>query len=237
MISVCMATYNGGKFIREQLESILSQLPSDSAEVVVADDGSSDDTLAVVKSMGDARIRVLPAEKHLGAIYNFERALKAARGEVVFLADQDDVWLPGKVQKVLKALNEFDLVHHDAYMLFQGTDPATWQRGRLLSDIRPYKQGVLRNWLVNGYNGCCMAFHRRVLEKAVPFPQKLPMHDQWLGVVGERFFKVGYIAEPLVEYRQHSGTATHIGNSSAGILQKIKWRLDLARVLVSSSNV
>ena len=232
MISVCMATYNGGKFIREQLESILSQLPSDSDEVVVADDGSSDDTLAVVESMGDSRIRVLLSEKHLGAIYNFERALKAARGEVIFLADQDDIWLPGKVQKVLDALTEFDLVHHDAFMLFQGTNPATWQRGRLLSDIRPYKRGVLRNWLVNGYNGCCMAFRRSVLEKAVPFPQKLPMHDQWIGIVGERFFKVGYIPEPLVEYRQHSGTVTHIGNSSAGILQKVKWRLNLLKALI-----
>jgi glycosyltransferase involved in cell wall biosynthesis len=231
-----MATYNGGKFIREQLESILSQLPPD-AEIIVADDGSTDDTLAVVESLGDARIRVLPAETHLGAIYNFERALKVSRGEVVFLADQDDVWLPGKVQKVSESLKEFDLVHHDAFMLAQVAEPATWQRGRLLSEIRPYKLGVFRNWLVNGYNGNCMAFRRSVLEKALPFPKKLPMHDQWIGLVGERFFKVGYIAEPLVEYRQHSGTATHIGNSQAGILQKIKWRLDLARVLVCSSNV
>ena len=116
MISVCMATFNGGKFIREQLESILSQLPPD-AEIIIADDGSTDDTLLVVDSLNESRIRVLPAERHLGVIYNFERALRASKGEIVFLADQDDVWLPGKVEMCLAALNEADLVMHDAFLL------------------------------------------------------------------------------------------------------------------------
>ena len=171
----------------------------------------------------------------MGAIYNFERALNASKGEIIFLADQDDVWLPGKVQKVLEALEKFDLVQHDAFMLAQGADSGTWQRGWLLSEIRPYKPGVFRNWLVNCFNGNCMAFRRVVLEKALPFPKNLPMHDQWIGLVAERNFKVGYVSEALVEYRQHSGNATHIGNSPAGILQKIKWRIDLARVLRNSS--
>ena len=73
--------------------------------------------------------------------------------------------------------------------------------------------------------------------EGLPFPKNIPMHDQWIGIVGECFFKVGYISEPLIEYRQHSGTATHIGNSPAGILQKIKWRLNLLKALIFSSNV
>lgn len=234
MISVCMATYNGGKFIREQLESILSQLPTD-AEVIVADDGSTDDTLLVVESLKEPRVRVLPAEKHLGVIYNHERALQASKGEFIFLADQDDIWLPGKVEKVLAALKDADLVIHDAWML-RPSEPSgsSWVRDGKLSEIRPYTKGVFANWWKNSFTGCCMAFRRSILDRALPFPRNLPMHDQWLGFVAEKFFRVSYVTEPLIEYRQHSGNATHIGRSPAGVFQKTKWRLDLARAIFLS---
>ena len=232
MISVCMATFNGGKFIREQLESILSQLPPD-AEIIIADDGSTDDTLLVVDSLNESRIRVLPAERHLGVIYNFERALRASKGEIVFLADQDDVWLPGKVEKCLAALNEADLVMHDALLLgHSDAFESAWVRNGKLSDIRTYRSGVVANWWKNSFTGCCMAFRRKVLDKALPFPKNLPMHDQWLGVVAEKYFKVSYVDEPLVDYRQHSSNATHIEKSPAGVLQKIKWRVDLLKAII-----
>lgn len=234
MISVCMATYNGGKFIREQLESILSQLPTD-AEVIVADDGSTDDTFAIVNSFGDGRIRVLPAEKHLGVIYNYERALQASKGEFIFLADQDDIWLPGKVEKVLAALKDADLVIHDAWMLRPTkSSESPWVHTGKLSEIRPYTKGVFANWWKNSFTGCCMAFRRSILDRALPFPRNLPMHDQWLGLVAEKFFRVSYVTEPLIEYRQHSGNATHIGRSPAGVFQKTKWRFDLARAIFLS---
>ena len=232
MISVCMATFNGGKFIREQLESILSQLPPD-AEIIIADDGSTDDTLLVVDSLKESRIRVLPAERHLGVIYNFERALRASKGEIVFLADQDDVWLPGKVEMCLAALNEADLVMHDAFLLgLSDAFESAWGRNGKLSDIRTYRSGVVANWWKNSFTGCCMAFRRKVLDKALPFPRNLPMHDQWLGVVAEKYFKVSYVDEPLVDYRQHSSNATHIEKSPAGVLQKIKWRVDLLKAII-----
>ena len=232
MISVCMATFNGGKFIREQLESILSQLPPD-AEIIIADDGSTDDTLLVVDSLKESRIRVLPAERHLGVIYNFERALRASKGEIVFLADQDDVWLPGKVEMCLAALNEADLVMHDAFLLgLSDAFESAWVRTGKLSDIRTYRSGVVANWWKNSFTGCCMAFRRNVLDKALPFPKNLPMHDQWLGLVAEKYFKVSYVNEPLVEYRQHSSNATHIEKSPAGVLQKIKWRVDLLKAII-----
>lgn len=232
MISVCMATFNGGMFIREQLESILSQLPPD-AEIIIADDGSTDDTLLVVDSLNESRIRVLPAERHLGVIYNFERALRASKGEIVFLADQDDVWLPGKVEMCLAALNEADLVMHDAFLLgLSDAFESAWGRNGKLSDIRTYRSGVVANWWKNSFTGCCMAFRRKVLDKALPFPKNLPMHDQWLGVVAEKYFKVSYVDEPLVDYRQHSSNATHIEKSPAGVLQKIKWRVDLLKAII-----
>lgn len=229
-----MATYNGERYLRQQLESILSQLSPQEAEIVIADDGSTDETLQIIDSLKDSRIRVLPAEKHLGTIYNYERALQAAKGDVLFLADQDDIWLPGKVTVVFDGLKECDLVMHDAYMLCpKDSQEDVWLRFGKLSDIRPYRSGVLRNWWKNSFTGCCMAFRRDVLEKALSFPKNLPMHDQWLGIVAERYFRTRWIGEPLTEYRQHSSNATHIGNSPAGILQKIKWRVDLACAILS----
>lgn len=236
-ISVCMATYNGAAFIEEQLRSILVQLPA-SAEVIVADDGSTDGTLEKIAAFGDARIRVIAAgENRLGPIYNLERALAAARNEIIFLADQDDVWLPGKVEKCAAVLRHFTLVMHDANLLRwvnNGLDEA-FVRGGSYSSIRPYGTGVLRNWLVNGYTGCCMAFRRELLDKALPFPKNLPMHDQWLGLMAEKFFDVSYIPESLIDYRLHAASATHIEKSPAGILQKIKWRLDLAKAIITNS--
>jgi hypothetical protein len=77
-----------------------------------------------------------------------------------------------------------------------------------------------------------MAFRRKVLDKALAFPKNLPMHDQWLGVVAEKYLKVSYVDEPLVDYRQHSSNATHIEKSPAGVLQKIKWRVDLLKAII-----
>lgn len=227
-----MATFNGAEFIGMQLESILGQLEAND-EVVIADDGSTDATLDYIESFNDSRIRIIRSGGYpLGPTYNMERALMEARGEYVFLTDQDDVWLPGKVARVLGGLKNATLVLHDAYLLHRAGSTEEWIRGDLLSQIRPFARGLLRNWFKNGYTGNCMAFRRELLAKALPFPAKLPMHDQWLGLVAEKYFGVEYIPEALVEYRQHKTNATRITGSGKGILQRLRWRLDLLRALV-----
>ena len=175
-----MATYNGAEFIGMQLESILGQLEAND-EVVIADDGSTDATLDYIESFNDSRIRIIRSGGHpLGPTYNLERALMEARGEYVFLTDQDDVWLPGKVARVLGGLEKATLVLHDAYLLHRAGSSEEWIRGDLLSQIRPFARGMFRNWLKNGYTGNCMAFRRELLAKALPFPAKLPMPDHWV---------------------------------------------------------
>jgi glycosyltransferase involved in cell wall biosynthesis len=106
-----MATFNGGQFIDEQMASIMAQLGLDD-EVVIADDGSTDDTVQRIRRYGDARIRVLESE-HRGATKSFERALSQTRGRYVFLADHDDVWLEGKLEQTCEALAAHELVVTD----------------------------------------------------------------------------------------------------------------------------
>lgn len=103
MISVCIATYNGAATLHEQLSSILSQLSPDD-EVIVSDDGSTDATLDVVRAFDNPIIHIVPGPQTGSPIDNFEHALRQARGEYIFLSDQDDVWLEGKVQRMLAAL-------------------------------------------------------------------------------------------------------------------------------------
>ena len=101
-ISVCMAVYNGEKYIREQIASILGQLaPGD--ELIISDDGSSDGTLDEARAFGDARIRLLANQLDRGYSGNFENAIRHAGGDIIFLSDQDDVWLPGRVEKMRAA--------------------------------------------------------------------------------------------------------------------------------------
>lgn len=99
-ITVCLASYNGQNFIKEQIESILSQL-SAIDELIVSDDISSDSTLDIVNSFKDDRIKILSGIKFASPIRNFENALKYATGDVIFLSDQDDVWLPNKVRVMI----------------------------------------------------------------------------------------------------------------------------------------
>ena len=101
MISVCIASYNGARYIREQIESIVAQL-DDNDEIIVCDDHSTDDTVAIVKSLPYQQIRLVENEKNLGYTGNFEHCIALARGEYIFLCDQDDIWKPNKVALCLR---------------------------------------------------------------------------------------------------------------------------------------
>ena len=164
MVSVCIATYNGAKYLKEQLESILCQL-TESDEVVVSDDGSCDGTVELIRNYKDSRIHFFPNERRKGIVGNFENALLNASGEYIFLADQDDVWFPRKVQLCLKGLESNDLVLHDAVVVDSELN--------VLHDsfftLRNVRRGLWRNLYMNGYIGCCMAFRKEFLKYLLPF--------------------------------------------------------------------
>lgn len=209
MISVCLATYNGGAYVEEQLRSVLAQLgPED--EVVVSDDGSTDDTLAVITRLADFRLRVLEGSGKLGVIKNFERALLAARGETIFLCDQDDVWLPGKVDGCLAALADYPLVVTDCAVVdgkLNLLSPSFFR-------MRNSGSGLLHNLWKNSYLGCCMAFRRDLLKVALPFPNRIPMHDMWLGMIAEIYGGACFVPKQLLLYRRHGENASDAAGKS-----------------------
>lgn len=215
MISVCIATRNGSRYVGDQLTSILSQLSIDD-EIIISDDASSDNTLEVVRALNDPRIRILERKHSVGIVLNFEDSLKESRGEIIFLADQDDVWLPGKVKALCAELNVYDLTVSDCLLVDHSLQPLARQPNRKYK----IKKGLLRNLIRNSYMGCCMAFRRGVLQKALPFPNDIPMHDVWLGLVAEMYFNVSMVPEKLVLHRRHQHNASTTGMTSQLTLRK-----------------
>jgi len=226
MISVCIATYNGEKYIKEQIDSIIFQI-SDIDEIIVSDDGSTDMTLEILRNYNDHKIKIILNDKNKkGFIHNFENALNKANGEYIFLCDQDDVWLPNKVSMILSELETVDLVYTNALMV----DEKLRELGILYT--KP-NIGFFPNLKKNNFVGATMAFRRQLLYKALPFPDKIPAHDHWLGLVAELYGKTSFIPEPLILYRRHPLNVSQTGKkSTSSLTQKIKWRINIIFALL-----
>lgn len=214
MISVCMATYNGEQFVEQQILSILPQLGEDD-ELVVSDDGSTDSTVAVISRISDKRIRLFHNARH-GFKWNFLNALTHSSGDIIFLADQDDVWLPGKVEACVAALQNVDLVVHNSSLADEGLN--VWCD----SFFKFYHSGpgLIKNSLNNTYFGACMAMRRSVFVASLPFPQTDEIgHDIWLGLVAEMVGKVCFLPEVYIIYRRHDAAHT---NLTQGLFKRSK---------------
>lgn len=207
-ISVCIATYNGEKYIGEQLQSILKQL-AETDEVILSDDGSTDRTLDIVQSFNDPRIQIFNNDSHYFK-WNFINALNHSTGDIIFLADQDDVWLDGKVKRCVQMLEQYDLVVHDSRIADGNLNVFC----NSFFDFYHSGKGILKNSLNNTYFGSCMAFRRNILNNATPFPKTNEIgHDIWLGLVAEMTGKVIFLHEPYLIYRRHDLSRTNLKQS------------------------
>ncbi|MFA5216266.1 glycosyltransferase family 2 protein [Sulfuricurvum sp.] len=214
-ISVCIATYNGEKYIKEQLDSILLQL-NDNDEVIISDDSSNDNTIEIIKDYNDSRIKIYEKQKFRSPIFTFENSLKYSTGDYIFLSDQDDLWMPNKVNTIKKYLKSYDLVFSDANII----DSNRKVLHESFYHLNGSKQGLIKNIIKNSYLGCTMAFNRKILEKSLPFPKDLPMHDWWIGLIGEMYGRTYFIDEKLISYRRHGNNASPAGEKSQYSLSK-----------------
>lgn len=205
MISVCIATLNGERYIREQLLSIIPQLSAED-EIILSDDGSTDGTLDVVRSLDSSLIKIVKNPKASSYTSNFENALSYAKGDIVFLSDQDDIWFPDKVSCCVNQLSSCDFVVHNATFV----DSDMNELGKTFYEVRrPYKS-FAGNLFKFGYIGCCFAFKRSVLDRALPFPENkyYCTHDNWLFLVAKGFYSVKILSAPMIYYRRHNANAS-----------------------------
>jgi glycosyltransferase involved in cell wall biosynthesis len=229
MISVCIPTYNGQNFIEEQIRSILIQLnPED--EIIISDDGSTDETINKLKSLSDKRIKIFYnkrkknyEKKHYLVTYNCENALRNATGNYIFIADQDDIWKRNKIEKMLSYLNVYDLVMCDC----SGID----ENNNILFDsffkLKNIRKGLFNNLKRPTFHGCCIAFNQKILRLALPFPKYTISHDTWLGLIAESMGHTKLIEESLVYYRIHTNNVSGLSNSSNSLYFKIKYRFQI----------
>lgn len=229
MISVCMATYNGEKYIFEQIESILSQLQNDD-ELIISDNSSNDNTISIINSFKDKRIKVfnLKRDPLLLASFkgiektitqNFENALINAKGKYIFLSDQDDIWNKNKVTESIKYLDEYDLVMSNAKLINH--------QNIVIKEKLYTKNPINKKFLSFRHRGCLFAFNRKLLPLLMPFPNTVPFHDYWIGILAEMAGKTIFIDSPLVLHRRGIGNvSTDITEGSSNTLFfKIRYRL------------
>ena len=236
MISVALCTYNGEKYLYEQLKSILNQtLPPD--EIVICDDCSTDKTVEVIKDVfgnhkWNGSLKLFINQNNLGFRKNFEKAIGLCTGDIIFLCDQDDVWNLNKIEMIIGVFTshtEAVLVFHDAEVVDENLKllyPSFW--GLMQFDYRRFCE--LENAYLGYQNfvqGTACAFRRELFEFAMPFPQDA-YHDEWLALVAVQYGKIIPYPVCLLKYRQSSNNA--IGADASSIFCKIyKWTYDYKR--------
>lgn len=199
-ISVCMTTYNGQLFIYEQVKSILNQ-DYPIYELIIADDFSTDNTIDIIKSFGDKRIKIFQNLTRLGVTKNFEKAISLATGDYIFLSDQDDVWLKNKTLKFSEYFKKNALIISNANVVNKDLNFS----GKTFFQLRKSTFNYYSNLIRFSFLGCCMAFPNKNINKLIPFPNKTKYltHDNWIFIVMGMLHKVSIIKEPLMLYRRH----------------------------------
>jgi glycosyltransferase involved in cell wall biosynthesis len=225
-ISIALCTYNGAKYLSSQLESYLAQT-CPPGEVVVCDDCSQDETVSTLSGFAERApfpMRVLVNEQNVGSTKNFEKAISSCSGDIIFLSDQDDVWAPNKVERVVGEFDndrEVGMVFSDAELVDESLRPL----GGKLSDaiiednstlaIKPIlrRSGVIRQddllstlLRTNVVAGATLAFRAKYKKAIIPIPAGIPgvIHDRWIALVISMTAKGVFLNEPLVKYRQHA---------------------------------
>jgi glycosyltransferase involved in cell wall biosynthesis len=209
-VSVCLAAYNGERFIAEQVRSILGQL-SRLDELIICDDGSQDGTRDIVAAIDDSRLVLQSFSSNVGHVWNFERAIKSATGDLIFLSDQDDVWSSDKYRMVVDCF-----VKNPDVLLVQHALSTTDANGYTLAQLwNPLHEGrqirilyLLRQLVKCQVFGCAVAFRRSLIDVVLPFPVKTYAHDHWLAVAAGMCGSVFFLNKPLVRYRQHDANFT-----------------------------
>ena len=208
LISVALCTYNGQEFLREQLDSILSQSYTHT-EIVIVDDCSTDDTAAILSTylQTDNRIRLVNNSQNLGYTKNFEKALQLCKGEYIAISDQDDIWHPDKLKLQFEAMGAHQLIYHDSALIDQDGQSMHFK----ISDKFNFYKGSspLPFIYLNCVSGHTILMRRSLTALAMPFDADFH-YDQWLAFVATSVGTISFLTEPLVYYRQHQSNSTDL---------------------------
>jgi glycosyltransferase involved in cell wall biosynthesis len=201
-VSIALCTYNGQRFLREQLESILNQDYSNITEIICVDDNSTDDTWLILQEYASKynAFRIFQNKSNLGFTRNFEKAITLTSKQFIAISDQDDIWYRSKITKLISVIDNNLMSYSDnEYIDFNGNS-----LGKKFSDYRNLR--TCTSWLnfilYNGISGHTAMINRNLLKYALPFSDVIPF-DYWLAFHATQYGVIPYVNEPLVGYRQH----------------------------------
>jgi len=232
-VSVCMATYNGEAYLQEQIDSILAELELQD-EVIIVDDASSDGTVALLEAIADPRVRVKARTENRGYVRTFEEALSLATGDVLMLADQDDVWISGRRAQLVAALTTSAVAASN--LVLMGDDaplrsPLTGRDWLLKAEDGPKRVRNQMRILIGDapYFGCAMAVRRDFLDRVLPFPGYLTeSHDLWIATVANHARELTHMEQPSLRRRLHEENAS--SERPRGVRRALQSRLLLLRL-------
>jgi glycosyltransferase involved in cell wall biosynthesis len=224
-----MATYNGEKYIKRQLDSILKQLRLND-EVIIVDDCSTDNTTNILDNINDIRVKVYKNESNLGFLAAFEKSINFSTGDIIFLSDQDDIWMDNKVERLLEIFrtSKADILFHDAIIIDANKNILYHS----FSEIRKINTSAIKNFIFNSYTGCCMAFRSKVKNIILPIPADAIYHDRWIGIMGSLFnMNIEFMEEKLIYYVRHGENVSPLSKRSLAVI--IVDRIRLAKAIVN----
>jgi glycosyltransferase involved in cell wall biosynthesis len=212
-VSVCMASYNGSNFIRAQIDTILSELEK-LDELIIVDDCSNTATKNVLKSYTDPRIKLKFNSTNIGHVKTFERAVSFSKNPIIILADQDDIWVEGRVGLLVAKLNDSGMMLVSSNFLTFREKINVNQCPNIIVEKGSSDSNFMNIagifWGSRSYYGCTMAFTRNFLKIVLPIPSVTESHDLWFAIVANVLRKNLHAEEVTIFRRLHSNNVTPI---------------------------
>jgi glycosyltransferase involved in cell wall biosynthesis len=228
MISVCLCTYNGEKYIRQQLNSILEQI-SEHDEIIINDDMSSDETIHIIESYTDRRIKLVVNDENVGFVKNFEKAMLRANGDIILLSDQDDIWTKNRLNIIIDTMDKTKknfLIGNYIEIESKGTFiEKSLKKHKILSKYNGYGAENLFRVLIGKripYFGCCMALKKQVVPYIAPFPKVTESHDVWIAIYANVKNDLLHIEDNILCRRIHD---KNLSAKKRSLLLKLRSRL------------
>ena len=223
IVTIVLPTYNGEKYLKEQIDSILNQTYQE-IKIIISDDCSKDNTISILEEYKEnEKIEIFIQEKNIGVVKNLEFLLKKVETPYYMLADQDDYWLPEKVEKSLEKLkqNNVDLVFGDLEVVDEKLNtiyPSFGDFMLLNRKIEKYINKYTLNYLYNCVTGCTVLAKKETINYILPFPNKSKylIHDHWIGIMVSLNGKLAYMPEKYIKYRQHGNNQVGTNKISHG---------------------
>jgi glycosyltransferase involved in cell wall biosynthesis len=243
-ISIAMCTYNGEKYLKEQIDSILKQT-YENFELIITDDGSQDKTVELINTyvLNDSRVKLFENELNLGFMKNFEKAISLCTGDYIALSDQDDVWKENKLETLIVELKKNDsfLVYSDALLV----DSNLKSLGSTLIEKLNLNQITDDNNLFFIYQNCVsgntLMFKKELTQKFLPIPPDIIFHDIWIAFVASTIGPLSYVDESLILYRQHDDNVTNLNSKIIKVKksynEKICKKISNNKILITKLSV